>query len=136
MFCRYCNTDQPEDSFSIRKSSGNRISKCKTCVVKYTQEHYEKNKQQYKDRAKADRPAALLRWKEFIASLNLACVQCGENHPAVLDFHHTDPSVKEDHPANLRLSKKRFLKEIETCIVLCSNCHRKLHWDQRQDVGG
>lgn len=132
MKCKYCNEDKPEDQFSIRKS-GNRNSKCKACVVAYTKQHYEANKKDYIDRAKAGRPAAIARWRDFVQSLKLACSQCGEDHPAVLDFHHTDPSVKEDHPSLIR-SKARLLKEIETCIVLCSNCHRKLHWQERQEM--
>lgn len=29
-------------------------------------------------------------------------------------------------------SKERILREIEKCVVICSNCHRKLHWKQRK----
>jgi hypothetical protein len=30
-----------------------------------------------------------------------------------------------------QLSKERILQEIAKCSVLCSNCHRKLHWDEK-----
>jgi hypothetical protein len=60
----------------------------------------------------------------------LGCQECQENHPACLQFHHVDPNTKEinlSFAANRGWSKKRILKEIEKCIVLCANCHFKLH---------
>jgi hypothetical protein len=58
------------------------------------------------------------------------CKKCGETHPACLEFHHRDPAGKEMNISVMayRLSKPKMLAEIEKCDVLCSNCHRKLHW--------
>ena len=61
----------------------------------------------------------------------LSCSVCGEDHPACIDFHHRDPSEKEiSIPNAIRngWSKDRVLKEMDKCEILCSNCHRKLHW--------
>jgi hypothetical protein len=60
-------------------------------------------------------------------------MQCGEDHPSTLDFHHEDPAKKEASVRQLLdngYSQKRILAEIAKCIVLCSNCHRKLHWSE------
>jgi hypothetical protein len=58
----------------------------------------------------------------------LACSQCGENHPACLDFHHKDEKEKDFILAIYRyFGKKRILEEIGKCMVLCANCHRKFH---------
>ena len=61
----------------------------------------------------------------------LSCT-CGENHPACLEFHHIDPSIKEfEISGAVRLyGKEKIMNEIAKCIVLCSNCHRKRHWDE------
>ncbi len=63
----------------------------------------------------------------------LMCEICGENHPACLDFHHIDPrekkfsvSTRRDRP-----SMEALKAEIAKCRVLCSNCHRKEHWQER-----
>jgi hypothetical protein len=45
----------------------------------------------------------------------------------LLELHHSDPSVKEDHPSLLRTSWDRWLTEAQKCIILCCNCHRKVH---------
>ena len=59
------------------------------------------------------------------------CTLCPENHPACLEFHHNDPSKKDKDVSHLitRYSWERVLKEIERCTILCSNCHRKLHYE-------
>lgn len=63
------------------------------------------------------------------------CIRCGEKHPSCLDFHHR--AGKVDKLGNLgtirRFSVERILAEITKCDVLCANCHRKYHYDERQD---
>jgi hypothetical protein len=61
------------------------------------------------------------------------CVKCGENHPACLDFHHRDPEMKDNTISYLvagTYSLDIIKKEIEKCDILCSNCHRKHHYDE------
>jgi L-lactate utilization protein LutB len=68
----------------------------------------------------------------------LKCVDCGEDEPHCLDFHHIDPTTKDGHPANMPTNKswttKRLIQYLqETCIVLCANCHRKHHAAERRE---
>ena len=54
-----------------------------------------------------------------------ACQMCGlvDDCLSIYDFHHTDPSIKE-----FKLSGKPFnKKELDKCIMVCANCHRKIH---------
>jgi hypothetical protein len=69
--------------------------------------------------------------KEYKQSLK--CEDCGENHPACLDFHHRDPGEKKFSIGRLKdyMSMRLLQSEIAKCRVLCSNCHRKRHWDER-----
>jgi hypothetical protein len=49
----------------------------------------------------------------------------------VLDYHHIDPSVKEDSVARMISNNYRLdtvMEEITKCVVLCSNCHREFHY--------
>lgn len=72
------------------------------------------------------------RRQEFLRSYKAdkGCFDCGESDPIVLDLHHEDADSK--HPAlkgnarrivTMRLSD--LLTEIEKCVVLCANCHRR-----------
>ncbi len=67
--------------------------------------------------------------------LTLSCTLCGEKHPACLDFHHRDPNTKDFSLGIIRgwgYGKKRLLHEIRKCVVICSNCHRKVHYEARK----
>jgi 5-methylcytosine-specific restriction endonuclease McrA len=71
--------------------------------------------------------------RQFIKDIKLngKCYLCGEKRHYVLDFHHL---VSEDKDSEIGLlvkrssSRKRLISEIEKCIILCSNCHRELHF--------
>lgn len=65
----------------------------------------------------------------------MGCQKCDETHPATLQFHHLDPSTKS-FSINRAVMKCRSWDEIESeiekCIVLCANCHAKLHYEERR----
>ena len=79
------------------------------------------------------RRGELAAWYAELKS-KLACVQCGESHPACIQFHHRDPTTKEITLADAvrrGFSRARMLCEIEKCEVLCANCHIKHHAKER-----
>jgi hypothetical protein len=57
------------------------------------------------------------------------CLFCKEDTPCVLDFHHLDPKEKDYQIGSMapNLSWKSLKRELDKCVILCSNCHRKLH---------
>lgn len=72
------------------------------------------------------------RWFVLVHKAERGCEKCGERHPACLSFHHMDGDTKEANIASLigrGASWRRLLAEMSKCIVLCENCHRKLHWE-------
>lgn len=54
---------------------------------------------------------------------------CGESHPACLDFHHNagDKEINVADAIQCGWGIERLMREIKKCIVVCANCHRKLH---------
>ena len=67
--------------------------------------------------------------KEWLDSQKTPCAVCGESDIACLDFHHRDPA-KKDATVSIAVahwSIKRLQKEMAKCIIICSNCRRKLH---------
>lgn len=101
---------------------------------KYRRDWYYRNKEK-QAAYKKQRDEEIRAWFLELRS-DLCCEGCGENHPAVLDFHHTDPEQKDSSIAKAVYtngwSKTRILQEIEKCQVLCANCHRKFHWEERE----
>lgn len=61
-----------------------------------------------------------------------SCLACGNYYPSVcMDYHHLNPDQKERRVSSMLESHswKSIEKEIEKCILLCANCHRKIHSD-------
>lgn len=59
-----------------------------------------------------------------------SCVECGETHDKCLEFHHVDEKSKLAAVSALvwyGATIEKVRAEIAKCIVLCCNCHRKLH---------
>ncbi len=58
------------------------------------------------------------------------CVRCGYNKcPAALDFHHLEPTGKETNGELRSYSWEKLKAEIDKCILVCSNCHREIHYE-------
>jgi len=130
-YCWICKESKDESNFKThpRRKDGLQ-SQCIDCQRIYRKNHYEANKEKYIAKAKVHKEQFRDWWRDF--KMTLKCSQCGENHPATLDFHHTDPSQKDATVSSLITlgNKKRILDEIEKCVVLCANCHRKFHYNE------
>ena len=55
------------------------------------------------------------------------CKVCTETDPCCLDLHHKDDTKEFTVSLRLNSSWNRILREVEKCVVLCANCHRKHH---------
>jgi len=103
--------------------------------AQYSKAYYEKNKAEIITKSGKRRRSQAAEFAEFKATKS--CIKCGESHPATLDFHHV-----ERHPDNKKVHKlvrdghwwKRIEEEIAKCVVLCSNCHRIHHHEERQEI--
>ena len=94
---------------------------------KWHEEHYGGEHAAEHRAAVAARRAAL---RQFINDYKAAhpCTRCGESEPACLDFHHEGDKERNLSAAAVNgWSIERTLREIEKCVVLCANCHRKHH---------
>ena len=56
------------------------------------------------------------------------CCMCGEKDVACLDFHHLRDKSAEIAKLIENDNLTQIKIEINKCIVLCANCHRKLHY--------
>ena len=60
------------------------------------------------------------------------CSMCGESRWYCLDYHHKGDKV--DSISNLmkgHINIDKIKKEMKKCDVLCANCHREVHYQER-----
>lgn len=127
MLCRICGEAKGEDGFhpSNWRDAITR-SKCKQCLLKYQKHRYDNGYSQNVDAGRRERLNAVSAIKA-----ERGCRDCGESHPACLDFHHRNKTEKTVAVGSLvsRTTKmEKLLAEIAKCDVVCSNCHRKHHF--------
>lgn len=70
---------------------------------------------------------------KLIETLGGCCSMCGETSHWKLEFHHEcektfDINSKRDSRLSL------LLEEIENCICVCGNCHRKIHHNTEDTI--
>lgn len=113
--------ESPPDGVDLTQDDWDNLS--------YDMQYYYANeeRQQYlKDKAaEIDK-----RNREYVDSVkeDAECKQCGEEHPATLDFHHTGEKTNEVSTlVSDEYSLDRIKDEMEKCVILCANCHRKKH---------
>lgn len=64
------------------------------------------------------------------------CHRCGYNKcDTALEFHHIDPSKKDFiiSDTNLKLDWEIIKKELDKCELVCANCHREIHEEEKNE---
>ena len=117
--------DQPTTSYKCNQCGctdenrfyGHKKSICKTCFNEEGTAKFRKNKE------------------KAVKLLGGSCSMCGYNKSLVaLDFHHTDPSIKDKNFKTMRhWSWERIENELSSCVLLCANCHREEHEKLRKE---
>ncbi len=129
--CPQCETEKSlYEDFPKNKTKKNGYADiCKLCNSANVKKCYLKNKGKYNtyipERAKKYHKSIMDRVNQI--KLFEGCKFCNEKTPCCLDFHHLEN--KTDMISDLVKSKswKKIEAEIKKCIVVCANCHRKLH---------
>ena len=129
--CSCCKEYKSLDKF--HKDSSNRYGlayNCKDCANSKSKQWHSVRENLDKRNLKVNQKVQQ-RKRKLVEQFGNKCHDCGNSFPDVCyDFHHIDETNKEFNPANgLKLSEERMLKELEKCILLCSNCHRIRHYD-------
>lgn len=126
--CSSCKQCKDVTEFGKNKQTKDGLKYiCRVCERLSKKKHYDKNSEQYRARTAADkrkRAEKFAQWKQ-----QCSCEVCHEDETVCLDFHHLDPTEKdfEVSAAMCDYSWERLMEEVKKCIVLCSNCHRKVH---------
>ncbi len=125
--CGQCSNELSEDNFHISPSrKGGLNDRCKECANKAARESYKKHALKAKERAAGSRD-----WLYSLISeikSKYSCCICGEKEGCCLDFHHINDDKLESVSNFVRKkSPQAIFDEINKCVVVCANCHRKIH---------
>jgi len=97
----------------------------------YQKKWYSENREKEIKSALGRKWKHVNKMKEFVLAdkLSKGCAKCDEKEPCCLDYHHTgdDKEVAIATALNQGWGKVRMQKEIDKCILVCANCHRKIH---------
>lgn len=125
--CSKCKEEKPYTEFQKNKGQRDGYScQCKSCLNTY-------NKTRYHDESSGRKDYLLSRHgrnKTLVARYKrlCGCKLCGEQDPIVLDLHHLNPDEKDADPSKLlSCTREKVKTEIRKCVVLCANCHRRVH---------
>lgn len=69
--------------------------------------------------------------ERMVLAMGGVCFTCGTKDQCyeIYDFHHIDPSSKLVSLGNVRANPRgwsRIVIELKKCLLVCSNCHRKI----------
>ena len=126
--CCTCEVDKPTSEFRRDKTRKDGLrSNCKECAKTHSHNYYHSK---WRDKALDQGRIRRKQNRNILAAIKQesTCIICGEDEPCCLDFHHLDPSKKDftiSEYAGAALHK--LLNEADKCVVLCKNCHQKVH---------
>lgn len=126
MICGRCKIDKDETEFPVKnKSTGKRSTVCKECHKEYRIAYYQRNKQSHYERNKKTELIIDEFYKNYKTSH--PCIVCGESSPECIDFHHLRDKIDVVAHIIHNGSLRKLKEELEKCVPLCANCHRKVH---------
>jgi hypothetical protein len=133
-FCNRCQRPLPVSAFNKNKRKKDGLqSCCRECSKFNDKRYYENNK----DKRQSYNKKRLEELRRFLENLKLSkkCLFCHfASYVTALEFHHLyDKDINISNAVRRGWSKQRILKEVDKCILVCVNCHRKIHHTNLHD---
>lgn len=113
----------------------------KTTVLEYVK---PKTNRLTDEERKANRVKSVTKRRQTLKKMAIeykggSCQRCGyDKYIGALEFHHMDPNEKD-----FLISRKghctsweKIKKELDKCILVCANCHREIHEEERNNNKG
>ena len=134
--CSICKESKGSASFYKNRAMKDGLqSYCKDCSLSRRIKYYKANKSYYKNKNKEQQSKARDYLK--VKKQSSKCSKCSESRWYVLDFHHKEANKKLEGLSAMVMrgySLENIQKEIEKCVLLCANCHRELHFLEKQNI--
>ncbi len=128
--CATCKKLKNDEDFNWRwKALGIRHVTCRECQKTHRRNWYENHKEQHLENVKIRKYEVRKEARQYVLNYLSAhpCTNCGESDPVVLEFHHLygkDKAISKMVADGWSIG--RIQQEIDKCVVLCANCHRRV----------
>lgn len=89
--------------------------------------------EEYIKKRKKDQSRNVINWRKdkkikLLEYKGGSCQVCGyEKSIGALSFHHKDPKEKDFNISAKSYAYERLKKEVDKCVLVCSNCHIEIH---------
>jgi len=126
--CSRCKETKEVSQFcKMTKSRDGYQPACKFCMADSWRRSRNNKLDHYKKVQKAREDRWVVRFNQW--KTTQSCLICKEDHIECLDFHHLDPAVKDGDVSDMvrNVGWNTLMNEVQKCVVLCANCHRKYH---------
>lgn len=131
--CTTCKKQLADTDFNKNKARKDGLNNiCKTCSRERSKQYYRENTEKHKqDIGIRKQKRKKENTTKILQILSGGCTNCQEDDIRTLDFHHFSEKKKS---VMVMLHEgynwETIKNEINKCVVLCSNCHRKLTSEQ------
>lgn len=117
--CNKCRKEKSLDDFydGTQRGKNGQVWKYKDSICKPCRRAYGTNRRKKKK-------------QQIVNYLGGRCIDCDiVDIPDIYDTHHINPSTKEFSIAKSagQTFNDKLKVELDKCILLCANCHRKRH---------
>ena len=136
--CSYCNSVKSLSDFSLDNSSPDgKGYYCRACANAKARANRAKRNYDpvwVTEQNKKKRDKFRIAKQKAVEYMGSKCHDCHTVYPNyVYDFHHLDRNTKLDNPsALLHKSWDGAKQELDKCIMVCANCHRKRHYGEEK----
>lgn len=123
-----------QEYYNESKSSikvAEKFGRSKTFVLSYI--NIDSREKKSKDKFKKDRSKAVISWRKrakekLVNYKGGKCECCGyDKCIEAMEFHHLDPNEKDFGISGKSWAFEKLKKEVDKCIMVCSNCHKEIH---------
>ena len=135
--CTVCSVEKEDSEYYTQKkvdapSGYYTAAECKECAKKRVLLYRTTHKKSVSDRALIRR---MTQKQKAVDKFGDKCLDCQQSYPiCCYDFHHLDTTEKEYSIGNAFNGYSYLDKELEKCVMLCSNCHRLRHYTERRNL--
>jgi len=125
--CKECNK---KNTSKFRKNPAN-----KDKIKQYSKKQYEKPGAKQIKQKKAKERILFIK-KRAVDYKGGKCSICGyDKCIEALEFHHLDPSTKDSKLNGRGIDRRKSFEmlkiELDKCVLLCANCHREIHYNNK-----